>query len=560
MGANRKVFGMKRIIALVVYLWANAAIADVVDFPLTIGGITYQAELTKNTALANRVSAQLGVDVGDHYFGTIASVPESWLRLSKVNAQWQGVASVYGALYVIAQPVAVTQFTAQAASVAAPAQALADFSDEMGGCGVAGHEAEGEASIAMAMESFVAEEVAFSTFCANNVNGICILPEIEFAFDLAFQSLFGASAGAQAMAIINTAEGFYSRDRMEMDGNNGMNMLFDAITVQFLTSDLFSVTTNASSFLSDIRAKKANGQVPFIKNARALLHVVTGRDFDGGTVGIAFVNAMCNSNGFGSGTTSVVGSGVSQIPLTAIVLAHELGHNLGANHDSVAPNTACPANTHIMSPAVNSSLSGFSDCSVAEMVSVVESVATPDLCFSYPADIVISSPVIPANVNVGDSFSASYMASVADDGFQPVNRIRLEGTSTVGAQFISVTANGNACALDSYLGFGNRSYNCTVDNPPPGGVSVTMNAEVTGFEAQVTMINQAIVATANVVDIVSGNDSATNTMMVSGTITAPPPPADTNASSDSGSGGGGGSLGWPVLLGLMGLFLRRQYC
>jgi len=446
----------------------------------------------------------------------------------------------------------------------------------MGSCGVAGHASELNTSLVSIMEAGVTQEVAFSDFCDAQVDGLCILPEIEFAFDSAFQSLYGASAAAQATSLINTAEGFYRRDRAEMDGNNGMNMAFDAITVAFLSSEVFSTSTNAGIFLNDIQTKKANAQIPFITNSQALLHVVTGRDFDGLTAGIANVDVLCNSNGLGVAATSVVGS----IPLTAVVMAHELGHNLGSFHDGEAnadpamgplyDNTSCPASSHIMSSSISNGFTGFSSCSVTQMVNSVEAVLSPSQCFNYPADIAISNPVSPTNVNVGDTFSASYMVSVVETGFQAVGQIVLTGTSNVGAQFTSVTANGNACTIDSHAGYENTRYSCTVNNPDDG-VTINIDGTITGWNAQAITTHTAVILTADVTDVLTRNNSLTKTMIVAGAITLPPPTGDDSpppagdnvgASSDSNSNsgsGGGGSLGWPLLLGLFGLLFRRSY-
>ncbi|MBL4852519.1 MAG: hypothetical protein JKY90_09655 [Gammaproteobacteria bacterium] len=546
---------MKRIIPLVFCFWVTSALAAA-DLPITVAGDSYIVALTENSTLSYRVTEQLGQDVGEHYYGEIDSVPDSWARVSIISGQWQGIVSVYGALYVIDQPVAENLQAAQAASIAMPVQALADLADDMGSCGVAGHESELDTSLVSIMEAGVTQDVAFSDFCAAQVDGLCILPEIEFAFDSAFQSLYGASAAAQATSLINTAEGFYRRDRAEMDGNNGMNMAFDVITVAFLSSEVFSTSTDAGIFLNDIETKKANGQISFITNSQALLHVVTGRDFDGLTAGIANVDVLCNSNGLGVATTSVVGS----IPLTAVVMAHELGHNLGSFHDgetgSAPPNRViagmCADGSHIMSSSVSSGFTGFSSCSVTQMVNSVEAVLSPNQCFNYPADIAISNLVSPTNVNVDDVFSASYMVSVIATGFQAVGQITLTGTSNVGARFTSVTANGNACSIGSNAG---SSYSCTVNNPG-GGVTINIDGTITGFNAQAIITHTALISTDDVTDVLINDNSIAQTMIVAGTITAPPLPA--GADSD-GDGGGGGSLGWPLLLGLFGLLFRWHY-
>ncbi len=556
---------MQRIIPLVLCFWVSAVSANVVDLPITISDQPYVIELTENTTLMNRSSQQLGGETGDHYYGTISQVEDSWARVSKVAGKWQGIASILGILYVVDQSIGTSPLLAQAASVIEPVQVLSNFSDNMGSCGSGDHGiAQSVIDMGMMSEPGVVAETTLSTFCQRQVNGVCILPEIEFVFDLEFQALFGADAMTQATALVNTAEGFYNQDRMEADGNNGLNMAFDAMTFTFLTGATFTSSTDSGAFLGDIQVKKAAG-LPFTQNIRALTHVVTGRDFDGSTVGIAFVDApgqqvICNANGFSSGTSSVVGSGTNRIPLTAVIVAHEIGHNLGANHDSQGSNAACPSGTHIMSPSISSSLSGFSACSVADIESAIARVASPELCFSFPIDIdvVISNQMIPGAVNTGDLFNSSFTAQVTGSTANQVNQIVMNGELNTGARFVGVTANGNACSLATLNGIENSSYECTVNSPPAGGVAVDMVSEVTGLNEQVVIESAITIVTANngtIDSIVTGNvmtNSVTNTINVADLVSLSAPV------SNSSSGGGGGSLGWPLMLSLGLLLFYRK--
>ncbi|KAJ3195185.1 hypothetical protein HK101_000895 [Irineochytrium annulatum] len=73
----------------------------------------------------------------------------------------------------------------------------------------------------------------------------------------------------------------------------------------------------------------------------------------GQTVGIAWVNTACQSKATADNGVWISGTGVSSIvPVEGMVMAHEMGHNLGAMHDCDA--TACAASTLACRPCGNS--------------------------------------------------------------------------------------------------------------------------------------------------------------------------------------------------------------
>uniref|UniRef100_A0A3B4APK0 ADAM metallopeptidase domain 28 n=1 Tax=Periophthalmus magnuspinnatus TaxID=409849 RepID=A0A3B4APK0_9GOBI len=84
-------------------------------------------------------------------------------------------------------------------------------------------------------------------------------------------------------------------------------------------------------------------------------HLISGIDFAGDTIGLAFVGALCT--GFSVG---VVQDYTDTSALVGATLAHELGHNLGMSHDTTT--CKCSADSCIMEATVNAP-KDFSTCS-----------------------------------------------------------------------------------------------------------------------------------------------------------------------------------------------------
>ncbi len=561
---------MKKIMVLIACIYSGIGSAAT-NVAVNIGGEVYSISLLENAFLTHRLSASSAQGVGEHYIGTLHSFPDAWARLSFINNTWQGVVYIHDDLHFIDQvnPQEMAGFAL--ANSVLPTEPASAHSEILGGCGVVG-----ESSISSMMaeiQNAVIAQATFSEFCevSDQVGGVCILPEIDFVFDTAFRELFSTDeqAEAEAAAIINIAEGFYVQDRDEADDDNGFNMAFDYGPPNFLTSEVFSTTLNSRNFLMDIQVQKAAG-LSFVENNRALLHVITGRTFEGNTVGIAYVGSVCNANGFSSGTSTYVGNAA----LTAIVVAHELAHNLGSEHDGpVTPrdpnsNSACPGNTHIMSRGVDPSLQGFSDCSVDDIESRLAALSVPELCFNFPADIAVSEIVGPAELSTGEVYNASYTVSVDDEGDRAVTQLLIEGNSNIGSQFMSVSANGMACTISPASGYEDLAYSCNVSAAIDDVITIDITSMITGFDINATSTHMASVATANVTDFLVANNTITKSIMVSGPIVNPPPPnfnmeddlanADGNNGGSSGSGGGG-SLDWPLLAFFATLLYCRRY-
>ncbi|XP_053319580.1 zinc metalloproteinase-disintegrin-like batroxstatin-2 isoform X2 [Spea bombifrons] len=120
--------------------------------------------------------------------------------------------------------------------------------------------------------------------------------------------------------------------------------------------DLFQVKSNPNSLLdrfsnwrkSDLLPRKPHDNAQFI----------TDVDFDGSTVGLAFVSTMCSD----THSTGVIQDHSPESIAVGATLAHEMGHNIGMNHDDGS--CTCSARSCIMEPSLSTNTPrDFSTCS-----------------------------------------------------------------------------------------------------------------------------------------------------------------------------------------------------
>lgn len=120
--------------------------------------------------------------------------------------------------------------------------------------------------------------------------------------------------------------------------------------------------TSSTSLLSNFTTwAAANLSTPY--DVPVLL---SGRNFDGSTIGLAGVGVACA----GPSRSSAIVQATFATPYVTTVVAHELGHTLGMGHDGSGSSNNCPSSGFIMA-AVGCSNCGslpthYSTCSVTE--------------------------------------------------------------------------------------------------------------------------------------------------------------------------------------------------
>ncbi|UTW46520.1 hypothetical protein KFE80_06510 [bacterium SCSIO 12696] len=522
-------------------LVANTVLAaDETPLPpdtITLHGYQYQLALEENKNLQVQFSSP---SEARHYRGQLVGQPQSWVRLSEIDGHWQGVLSIAGEAYVIdVPPVALAHKEAHSVAHSYLMNAEPISSSPPVACGL-DHSKKSqpqiaEAAIEPAHSALQLPQAAtFSSLCQNRVDDgaggqVCLLAEMEFAFDQAFQSEFGANARAQAESLINIVEGFYRND---------FGIIFDTITLELISGTVFSTTTLASEdedgnpgLLDDIQDKKQNDQIPFIQNDRALFHLVTGRNFDGSTAGVAFVGVLCNRFGFSSGTSQVLRrfNGTPNLPLTALVVAHEIGHNFGASHDSEG--NSCSSSGFIMAASVSGSATGFSSCSQDSITAEISSVSDNLLpsCFNFPADIAIAaSSANPSSAVIGNEAVLEYSVSVSNAS-RNVAGVRVAGSVPASqGRFNTVELSGQSCTV---AGDG-LSFSCNVNAPAS---SLTLISRVVPSTDNATFTYQAeSTGDDQIVDINNANNQVQTALAATGAVT--PPVAASGLSASQGSG------------------------
>ena len=101
------------------------------------------------------------------------------------------------------------------------------------------------------------------------------------------------------------------------------------------TPEPWASITDAGSMLETFRLAWLGGDYGLNGQTRDLVHLMTRRG-NTGTGGIAYLNVAC-SNDYGFGFSSAMSAASNFVPLPSYswnldVVAHELGHNFGANH------------------------------------------------------------------------------------------------------------------------------------------------------------------------------------------------------------------------------------
>jgi len=199
----------------------------------------------------------------------------------------------------------------------------------------------------------------------------------EIAFDTDFE--YFQDLGSNQNTVISTIENLVANMINIYEAEVGISYQITEIIVRTTSNDPYT-TTDPGTFLNQFRSHWLNNQQSV---QRDLAHLWTGKNLQGGVIGIAFLNGVCNSNGFGISERFTTSTG-----LLVGLMAHEAGHNWSAGHCD-QQGGGCFSDCAIMCSAINACGNGvttFGTCASNSITNYANSGAGACLDDGGPPD------------------------------------------------------------------------------------------------------------------------------------------------------------------------------
>ena len=403
------------------------------------------------------------------YRGAVETMPGSWARIVMTASGPNGLVSDGETVYAIENdPETQSPIIFRLEDLEVPTDALS--------CSTTG-KSKSAAGLLAKVSGEVAELSASNATLNLNIGLIA---------DAAFTNSQG-DAQAAMLTRMNNVDGIFS-DQLGVQLTVNHSDVFDA------SNDPFSSTTDSGNLLDELALYRSSSSA---QNANGLTHLFTGRDLDGSTVGIAYLNALCSSQ-FGAGLTQ----GTHSVTFDSLIAAHELGHNFGAPHDGTS-GSACESEpqTFLMAPNLNGS-DTFSACSISQME---DDVSRASCIAALPiADIAISIDEEPSNPLLGNQERISF--AIDSIGTDDATDVTVDVSIPSNVTLDSISATSGSCTN------GGGTASCDIGDVTAGS----------GFIVSVIATLDAVGEAEFVADVSASADTNAANNQVTATITIAP--------------------------------------
>ena len=246
--------------------------------------------------------------------------------------------------------------------------------------------------------------------------------------DSRFRARYGNEQDARDAILtrLNNVDGIFSSQL-------AIEIRVGSLSVPDASSDQLSDDTSPNGLLRELANLRRRTSA---LNSRGLTHLFTDRDLDGTTIGIAYLDSLCDNR-------NAVGLTESRNTwLDSLVAAHEIGHNFGADHDGDAQGSCpnAPSSGFLMAPVV-SGTDDFSTCSLNRMRA--RSQAASCITNLPPANVRVSSQLGTVRRPLAAPFQWSL--PITNAGGLSANNVRAELTLPPTLSIVDAGTVGGSC-------------------------------------------------------------------------------------------------------------------
>ena len=498
-----------------------------------------------NLLLQTNEGIQRAVPVGrtdiETLRGTLEGQPDSWARMTHTRSGWRGVVSDGHDLYAIEPADDLAGSTIQPPDTAAGTPVVYRLADAVlsvspGYCRVLnadgtplpGDDPPTSISGTNTTAQMLADAVASDG--AVKPGGVDLKLAVSVVADYEFYQQYSDDPEGTIISRMDIVDGIYT-------SQVGVKIELAPITV-IRTRDEPFTETDPEDLLAQVRQYRGAHAAQM---SAGVTHLMTGRDLDGSIIGIAYLGSVCNGNEADS-----LSEGGHSTSMSALIAAHEIGHNFNAPHDGVPGACASTPQTFLMAPRINFS-NQFSACSLQQISARIQSAQCLSPYTAPDIELDLAADAVSAKTNA--AFTVSFTARALGDDAS--NDVVATASLPTDINVQSASADGGTCTTDS------GTVTCTFGTVNAGD-SRQIDLHLIGTTAGTS---SAALSVSSSNDNVSSNDTGQVTITVSTPASSSgssPPTASASGSDDPATSGGGGGQIDPLLLAMLGLGIAAR--